>query len=52
MTKLLDLLEEYFEVKKYQYCRIDGTISQPARQAEVHTMQNFMEPYLREYPDW
>lgn len=35
MTRLLDLLEDYFELKEYQFCRIDGTVSQQVRQAEV-----------------
>eukprot|EP00026_Physarum_polycephalum_P008980 Phypoly_transcript_09087.p1 GENE.Phypoly_transcript_09087~~Phypoly_transcript_09087.p1 ORF type:complete len:223 (+),score=41.14 Phypoly_transcript_09087:703-1371(+) len=35
MTRLLDLLEDYFELKSYQYCRIDGGVSQQVRQAEI-----------------
>jgi SNF2 family DNA or RNA helicase len=37
MTRLLDLLEDYFELKEYLYCRIDGSVSQQLRQAEVST---------------
>lgn len=35
MTRLLDLLEDYFELKDYAYCRIDGSVTQQVRQAEV-----------------
>jgi len=35
MTRVLDILEEFLESKKLQWCRIDGAIKQSDRQADI-----------------
>lgn len=35
MTRMLDILEDFLELKEYDYCRIDGSTKQPDRQTNV-----------------
>lgn len=38
MTRMLDILEDFMEIKDYDYCRIDGQTKQPDRQALVSSL--------------
>ncbi|EPZ33866.1 hypothetical protein ROZALSC1DRAFT_28963 [Rozella allomycis CSF55] len=40
MTKMLDLLEEFCNLRNFDFCRIDGTISQKERQSEINEFNN------------
>jgi len=35
MTKMLDILEDYMALRKYQYCRLDGTTNQVDRETRM-----------------
>ena len=35
MTQLLDLLEDYMDIKELRYARLDGTMSYVVRDTEV-----------------
>jgi ATP-dependent DNA helicase len=37
MTRMLDILEAYMELRKYEYCRIDGSTPEQTRQEQIST---------------
>jgi len=37
MTRMLDILEDYMELRNYQFCRIDGTTPEQIRQEQIST---------------
>ena len=45
MTRMLDLLEVYLESRRFQYCRIDGSVGLEDRQAAIDAFNG--DPELR-----
>lgn len=35
MTRILDILEDYLVMRRYQYCRIDGNTSYDSRETQI-----------------
>ena len=43
MTRMLDILQDYLEWRKYSYCRLDGTVSAEDRMQSMKTFQESEE---------
>eukprot|EP01127_Copromyxa_protea_P014393 TRINITY_DN39_c0_g1_i1.p1 TRINITY_DN39_c0_g1~~TRINITY_DN39_c0_g1_i1.p1 ORF type:complete len:924 (-),score=242.81 TRINITY_DN39_c0_g1_i1:725-3460(-) len=46
MTRMLDILEDFMEINGYGYCRIDGSCSQPDRQASINEFNTNKEKFV------
>ncbi|PVU94171.1 hypothetical protein BB559_003059 [Furculomyces boomerangus] len=43
MTKMMDLLEIYFELRKYKFCRIDGSVMHDERRRQINAFNTDMD---------
>eukprot|EP01135_Chromosphaera_perkinsii_P010814 Nk52_evm9s2241 gene=Nk52_evmTU9s2241 len=46
MTKMLDILQDYFYLKKINYCRLDGSTSQEDRQQQIEEFNTDKDMFI------
>ncbi|PVU91401.1 hypothetical protein BB561_004401 [Smittium simulii] len=43
MTKMMDILEHYFTLRKHKFCRIDGSVPHDERRRQINNFNNYSD---------